>query len=193
MKHFLLNIFFLAFKQIIRDSVFTISQLILSLIFIISFYLKMYFFVLPDFLPDIKLKISTDVLSITVTILMFFSVIIFILVSLIYNKNRYKTFGIMRGVGARKQFIFFLLFIENIIILFFATVIGILFSRIFFNPSAYYLQRMYSLTIVSDINNFLITIFLSFATIIILSLITALITSLKILISDPYEILRSRE
>jgi ABC-type antimicrobial peptide transport system permease subunit len=193
MKHHFKNIFWLASKQILRDHIYTLAQFLLSLVFVISFFIKLFYFLLPEMSPEIRLKLSTDVLSTTVNILIIFSVVIFLLVSLIYNKNRNKTFGIMRGVGARKGFIYLLILVENSLILLVSSLLGLIFSGLIFNPSANYLERMYSITVVSDWNNFLFAMLITLGGIIVLSALSAFLTSLKILFTDPYEILRSRE
>jgi predicted lysophospholipase L1 biosynthesis ABC-type transport system permease subunit len=155
--------------------------------------MKLFYFVLPSKTTIETVDISASVLSTTLSILMIFSIIIFLLVSLIYNKNRNKTFGIMRGVGARKGFIFTLLFMENLIILVVSGLTGLVISSIFFNPGADYLIKLYSVTSPPGWDNFLFSILITLGAVFLLSAFSALITSLRIIFIDPYEILRSRE
>ena len=165
----------------------------LSLVFTISFFIKLNYFIFPEVSQEIQLKLSSDVLSLTLNILMLLSVILYILVTLLYNKHRHKSFGIMRGVGARKAFIFFLIFFENALVMFFATIAAVLLSGLFFNPSANYLERMYSVTVATGWGNFLKSAGLALAANAVVSVISAFLPSVKILFTDPYEILRSRE
>ncbi len=193
MKKHLKNIFWLATKQILRDNVYSLAQFLLSLVFVISYYMKLFYFILPARATIETVDISASVLSTTLTILIIFSVVIFLLVSLIYNKNRNKTFGIMRGVGARKGFIFVLMLMENLIILVISGFTGLIISGIFFNPSADYLIKLYSVTSPPGWDNFLMSILITLGGVLVLSGVSAFLTSLKILFTDPYEILRSRE
>ncbi len=193
MKVHLKNISWLATKQILRDNVYSLAQFLLSLVFVISSYMKLFYFILPAQTTIETVDISASVLSTTLTILIIFSVVIFLLVSLIYNKNRNKTFGIMRGVGARKGFIFSLLLMENLIILVVSGATGLIISGIFFNPGADYLIKLYSVTVPQGWDNFFYSILITLCAVLILSAVSAFLTSLKILFTDPYEILRSRE
>jgi len=192
-KHYFKNLYWLASRQIIREQIYTVAQFFLSIIFAISVYLKIYYFFLPDIAPDIGIRLSGDILSTTLLLLIFFSAIIFILISLIFNKHRTKTFGIIRGIGGRKSFIFFLLLIENIIILIIAFILGLMLSFLFINPTSLYLERLYSISVSFDWSNLFFSIFITLLFIIVLSVISTLLTSLKTMFTDPYEIIRSRE
>jgi ABC-type antimicrobial peptide transport system permease subunit len=193
MKHYLKNILWLAAKQVLRDNIYSLAQFLLSLVFSISFFIKLNYFIFPEVSQEIQLKLSSDVLSITLNILMLLSVILYILVTLLYNKHRHKSFGIMRGVGARKAFIFFLIFFENTIVMISATIAAVLLSSFFFNPSANYLERMYSVTVAAGWEVFLKSSGFVLSANIVVSMISAFLPSVKILFTDPYEILRSRE
>ncbi len=193
MKKYIKNIIWLTSKQLLREHVYSLAEFLLSLIFSISIYIKFYYFILPEVSSDVRTKLSGDVLSITLSIMMLFGIIVFILISLIYNNNRTKTFGIMRGVGARTGFIFSLLFCGNIFIMLSSAIVGLTLSIIFFNPGAEYLERMYSISVTSDWNNLFISVLITLAAVIVISAVTSLITSFKILHTDPYEVIRSRE
>lgn len=193
MKNNLINILWFSSKQIMREHFYSLAQFLLSIVFSISMFVKLYYFNLPDVSPEVRMKLSGDVLSTTLTVMMLFSVIVYILISLIYNKHRTKTFGVMRGVGARRGFVFLLLLMENFIILITSTLIGLIFSIIFSTPGARYLERMYSVSVVSNFSDTLIAVAFTLLAVIALGIITAVLTSSKIIFGDPYEIIRSRE
>lgn len=186
--------FWLARKNFLRSSQWNIATTLICTVSIIIFFLFYLFHNIPNKLFLTQIENSFWLVNFLVTVILFLNFISLMSIFYLINRVRSHEIGVLRGIGAKRGYIFLMVMAETQLIVIMASVFALIISIAAVSLWGKFLKDIF--TIPSGIRGFFSIFFTALLSILstsVISFFAALYPAFNISISEPYSVMRRRE